>query len=131
MSYVSIVLISHSKDIVSGLEKLLKQVQPLVPVAIAGGIEDGEIGTDVFEIKTAIESVRSTKGTVILFDLGSALMNAEMAIEMIDENENIRIADAPLVEGSYAAIVESGCESTLEEVLASAEEAKNLNKMQK
>ncbi|WP_409299789.1 dihydroxyacetone kinase phosphoryl donor subunit DhaM [Peribacillus sp. SCS-155] len=131
MNYVSIVLISHSKEIVNGLEKLLKQIQPQVPLAVAGGMEDEEIGTEVFKIKAAIESVRSPKGTVILFDLGSALMNAEMAIEMIDNNENVKIADAPLLEGSYAAIVEAGCESTLEEVLASAEGARNLQKIQK
>lgn len=127
MSYVSIVLLSHSKELVKGLEQLLKQIQPMVPLAAVGGTEDGDIGTDVFKIKEAIESVYTDYGVVILFDLGSALINAELATEMIDM-KNIRIADAPLVEGAYAAIVESGCGSTIEEVVAAAEGAKNINK---
>jgi phosphoenolpyruvate---glycerone phosphotransferase subunit DhaM len=127
MSYVSIVLLSHSKELVKGLEQLLKQIQPMVPLAAVGGTEDGDIGTDVFKIKEAIESIYTDYGVVILFDLGSALINAELATEMIDM-KNIRIADAPLVEGAYAAIVESGCGSTIEEVVAAAEGAKNINK---
>jgi PTS hybrid protein len=129
MSYVSIVLLSHSYELVKGLESLLKQIQPNVPLAIVGGTDNGEIGTDVFKIKYAIQSVASDNGVVILFDLGSALINAEFAIEMLDEFKNIRIADAPLVEGSYAAIIESGCGSSIEEVVTAAEGAKNLKKV--
>jgi dihydroxyacetone kinase phosphotransfer subunit len=128
MSYVGIVLLSHSYEIVKGLETLLKQIQPNVPLAIAGGTEDGEIGTDVFKIKEAIQSVASNSGVVILFDLGSALINAELAMEMLDDYKNIRIADAPLIEGSYAAIIESGCCSSFEEVIAAAEGARNIKK---
>jgi phosphoenolpyruvate---glycerone phosphotransferase subunit DhaM len=127
MSYVSIVLLSHSKELAKGLEQLLKQIQPIVPLVAVGGTEDGEIGTDVFKIKEAIKSVYFDSGVVILFDLGSALINAELAIEML-EMPNIRIADAPLVEGSYAAIVESGCGSSIDEVIAAAEGAKTINK---
>ncbi|AIE59403.1 dihydroxyacetone kinase phosphoryl donor subunit DhaM [Bacillus methanolicus] len=129
MNHVGIVLISHSPEIVKGLESLLKQIQENVPLAVAGGTDDNEIGTDVFKIKQAIESVYSEKGVVILFDLGSALINAEMAIEMLENHPNIKIADAPLVEGAYAAVVEAGIGSTLEEVVAAAEAAKNLQKV--
>jgi PTS hybrid protein len=130
MKYVSLVLISHSYEIVSGLKKLLNQVQPDVSVAIAGGAE-GDIGTSALDIKKAIESVYSEKGVVILFDLGSALINAEMAIEMLEKNENIVIADAPLVEGAYAAVVEAGCGSSIEEVVRASESAKTLVKLNK
>lgn len=129
MDFVSVVLLSHSREIVSGLEKLLRQVQAEVPLAIAGGTEEGEIGTDVFQIKKAIESVYSPKGVVILFDLGSALINAEMALEMLDDPANIVICDAPLVEGAFAAMIESGCGSLLEDVKAAAEGAKQLSKL--
>ncbi|PLR75918.1 dihydroxyacetone kinase [Bacillus sp. V3-13] len=130
MSYVGIVLISHSRDIVRGLEALLRQIQKDVPLAIAGGTEADEIGTDMFDIKKAIESVYSDKGVVILFDLGSALLNAEMAIETLEGEPNIKIADAPLVEGAYAAIVESGIGGTIDDVVAAAEGAKHLEKIQ-
>jgi phosphoenolpyruvate---glycerone phosphotransferase subunit DhaM len=128
MKYVSLVLISHSFEIVSGLKKLLNQVQPDVSVAIAGGAE-GDIGTNALDIKKAIESVYSEKGVVILFDLGSALINAEMAIEMLENNENIIIADAPLVEGAYAGVVEAGLGSSIEEVVRASESAKELVKI--
>lgn len=129
MSYVGIVLLSHSHELVKGLEALLKQIQPDVPLAVAGGTEAGEIGTDVFQIKNAIEMAMTSKGVVILFDLGSALINAELAIEMLGGNENIRLIDAPLVEGAYAAIIESGCGSAIDEVVAAAEAVKGLKKI--
>lgn len=129
MSYIGIVLLSHSHELVKGLEALLKQIQPDVPLAVAGGTEVGEIGTDVFQIKNAIEMAMTSKGVVILFDLGSALINAELAIEMLGGNENIRLIDAPLVEGAYAAIIESGCGSTIDEVVAAAEAVKGLKKI--
>jgi len=130
MNNVGIVLISHSHELVKGLEELLDQIQQNVPIATAGGTSVNEIGTDVFKIKEAIESVYSEKGVAILFDLGSALINAEMALEMMeDEVKNIKIADAPLVEGAYAAVIQSGIGSSLNEVIASAEEAKSLQKV--
>ncbi|MFO7290431.1 dihydroxyacetone kinase DhaM subunit [Planifilum fulgidum] len=129
MSYVGIVLVSHSAELAEGLKKLLKQVQPHVPVAAAGGGNEGEIGTSMEKIAAAIESVRSEKGVAVFIDLGSALLNAEMAIEGLDEPEKVRIADAPLVEGAYVAAVESGCGSSLETVLQKARKAKDMKKL--
>jgi dihydroxyacetone kinase phosphotransfer subunit len=129
MSYVGIVLVSHSNELVSGLFAVLKQVQPHVPVAIAGGTDDDGIGTSAKKIKEAIESVYSEAGVVVFFDLGSALINTELAIEWLEGMDRIRIVDAPLVEGAYAAIVESGCESTLEEVVKAARDAKQIEKL--
>ncbi|MGD8190208.1 dihydroxyacetone kinase phosphoryl donor subunit DhaM [Brevibacillus ginsengisoli] len=129
MSCVGLVLVSHSKELTQGLQEILKQVQPHVPVAIAGGTEEGEIGTSSEKIKNAIESVYSDHGVVIFFDLGSALINTEIAIEWLEGKNKVAIADAPLVEGAYAAIVESGCGSSLEEVLQAAQEAKTIQKI--
>jgi phosphoenolpyruvate---glycerone phosphotransferase subunit DhaM len=129
MSNVGIVLISHSPELVKGLEELLNQIQQSVPISAAGGTSENEIGTDVYKIKQAIESVYSEKGVAILFDLGSALLNAEMALEKLAEFPNVKIADAPLVEGAYAAVIQSGIGSGLDEVIASAEGAKNLQKI--
>jgi phosphoenolpyruvate---glycerone phosphotransferase subunit DhaM len=128
MSTVSLLLVSHSHDIVTGMKKLLHQVQPEVQIAIAGGME-GEIGTNAVQIKNALQSVYTEKGVVILFDLGSAFINAQLAIEMFGVSKNIQFADAPLVEGAYAAVVEAGVGSTVEEVAAAAEGAKQLRKI--
>lgn len=129
MTNVGVVIISHSPELVKGLEELLYQIQQSVPIAAAGGTSENEIGTDVFKIKRAIESVYCDKGVAVLFDLGSALINAEMALEMLADFKNIKIADAPLVEGAYAAVIQSGIGSSLDEVIASAEGAKNLQKV--
>ncbi|PGT84386.1 MULTISPECIES: dihydroxyacetone kinase phosphoryl donor subunit DhaM [Bacillaceae] len=129
MSKVSLLLISHSYHLVTGLRELLQQVQPDVSIAISGGA-DGGIGTNAFDIKEAIESIYTEKGIVILFDLGSALINAELALELLDKNQSkIRLADAPLVEGGFAAVVEAGIGGSLQEVLEAAEGAKQLQKI--
>lgn len=131
MSKVGIALVSHSHSLVVGLMELLVQLPYNVPVAIAGGTEEGEIGTSALKIKAAIEQVYSEQGVVLLFDLGSALINAELAIEWLEEEQRsrVKIADAPLVEGAYAAVVMSGCGGSLDDVRKSAEEAKQLVKV--
>ncbi|MBS4210284.1 dihydroxyacetone kinase phosphoryl donor subunit DhaM [Bacillus sp. FJAT-50079] len=128
MKYVNLVLVSHSRKIVEGLKELLNQVEPKVKIAASGGF-DGDIGTNPMEIKAAIESVYSDKGVVLLFDLGSAWMNAELAIEMLDNLKAIKIVDAPLVEGSYAAVVASGLGKELEQVVATAEKVRAVTKI--
>ncbi|MED4985204.1 dihydroxyacetone kinase, partial [Geobacillus stearothermophilus] len=85
--------------------------------------------TNAFRIKEAIESVYSEKGVVILFDLGSALMNAELAIEMLEKTDHIAIADAPLVEGAYIAAVEAGLGKSLDEIVRACEQAKQMVKV--
>jgi PTS hybrid protein len=131
MSFVGIVLVSHSLELVTGLKKFLAQIQPSVPIAVAGGDEDGGLGTSAQKIKEAIESVYSDQGVVVLFDLGSALMQTEIALEWLENSEKVKIADAPLVEGAYTAVVQSGLGSSLEEVLRAAEKAKQMVKIPK
>lgn len=126
--YVGLVLVSHSFDLVYGLQSVISQVEPHVPVAIAGGTEDNEIGTSAVKIKAAIEKVQSEKGVVLLFDLGSACINAELALEMLGDKRHVKIADAPLVEGAYAAVIESGCGGSLDEVLQAAQAARSQEK---
>ncbi len=55
-------------------------------------------------------------------DLGSAIMSAEMALEFLPEEQrkNIRLCEAPLVEGALAAVVEAASGASLEQVMASA-----------
>ncbi len=44
MSYVGIVLISHSEKVTIGLKEIIRQVIYDVPVEAAGGTDDGQIG---------------------------------------------------------------------------------------
>lgn len=129
MSYVGMVLVSHSHELVNGLRSLLSQVEPNVPIAVAGGTDEDEIGTSALKIKRAIESVYSDRGVIILFDIGSSLLNTKLALEWLGEGRQVRIADASLVEGAFSAVVEAGIGSSLDQVLAAAEEAKSIKKL--
>ena len=67
-------------------------------------MDDGSIGTDAARVMAAVEEVRSPDGVLVLMDLGSALMSAEMATEMIDPDGGpVELCAAPLVEGAVAA----------------------------
>ncbi|CAH0346858.1 MULTISPECIES: dihydroxyacetone kinase phosphoryl donor subunit DhaM [unclassified Bacillus (in: firmicutes)] len=120
MSNVGIVFISHSEKMAEGLKDLVLQAVGNIPVEAAGGTDEGEIGTSLEKIQEAIQRVHSDKGVLVLFDLGSSVMNAEIAIEL-SGLEHIKIADAPLVEGGYVAAVESSLGKSLDEVLHAAE----------
>lgn len=115
---VGMVLISHSLKIGEGVKELALQMVPDVPIAVAAGTKDGRIGTDIDLILSAVEEVYSEDGVVILFDLGSALMNAEMALEFLpeDRKNKIQIIDTPLVEGAITGAVEISLDKRLEEI---------------
>ncbi|WP_047981779.1 dihydroxyacetone kinase phosphoryl donor subunit DhaM [Ornithinibacillus contaminans] len=115
MNYVGIVLISHSPKIVEGLKEIIRQVIMDVPIEIAGGTDENEIGTSVEKIITAITSADTGKGVLVFYDLGSARMNAEVALEML-ESTSAKIVNAPLIEGAYVAAVESNMGKDLEDV---------------
>ncbi|MFS0674051.1 dihydroxyacetone kinase phosphoryl donor subunit DhaM [Ornithinibacillus sp. 179-J 7C1 HS] len=114
MSYVGMVLISHSHKLVEGLRDIIRQVIHDVPVELAGGTDENEIGTSVEKIMSAIEKADTGKGVLLFYDLGSAKMNAEVALEMV--TSNVKVVDAPLVEGAYVAAVESNMGKEIDEV---------------
>lgn len=117
MSYVGLVLISHSPKVVEGIKDIISQVITEVPVETAGGTDDNEIGTSVEKILAAIERADQGKGVLLFYDLGSAMMNAEIAIEM-SGSDQIKVADdIPLLEGSYVGAVESNMGKDLDQVL--------------
>ena len=59
---VGIVIVSHSEKVAQGVMELCKQMAPDVAIAAAGGLPDGEIGTDFQRIYEAVEAVRSDDG---------------------------------------------------------------------
>lgn len=120
---VSLVLISHSNKIVEGLKELVSQMSGDVKIAVAGGTNDDRIGTDPIKIMSAIEEVYSDDGVLIFYDLGSALMNAELALDMIDEKikNKVEISKSSLVEGAFVAGIESSMGKNMEEIKKSLE----------
>lgn len=101
---VSLVIVSHSLELARGVRELAGQMAPEVGVVAVGGTADGELGTD-FEGVLGAANDASGDGAVLLYDLGSARMVAEMALEAADDPDRLRLADAPLVEGAVAAAV--------------------------
>ncbi|WP_424095672.1 phosphoenolpyruvate--protein phosphotransferase [Moorena producens] len=125
---IGIVIISHSAKLAAGVKELAQQmVQTSIPIAIAAGIDDPEnpFGTDVLQVQAAIESVYSDAGVVVLMDLGSAVLSAEMALEFLDEEQkpNVRLCEAPLVEGAIAAVVQAAAGGDIDQVIAEARSA--------
>ena len=102
---VGIVLVSHSAKLAEGLAELAAQMAPDITIRPAGGLADGSIGTDYDEVVAATQRADSGDGVVLLYDLGSAQMTAELAVESLADPSAAVVADGPLVEGAIAAAV--------------------------
>ena len=118
---VGIVIVSHSGPLAEGVAALAREMGGEdVAIAAAGGLDDGAIGTDAERVRKAIEEVRSDAGVLVLIDLGSALMSAEIAIEMLEDGGPVALSPAPLVEGAVAAAARARTGGALDEVAAEA-----------
>jgi dihydroxyacetone kinase phosphotransfer subunit len=131
---VGLVVVSHSAKAAEGIAEVAAQMGSAdAEIVPAGGAPDGDIGTSADRIREAIESADAGDGVVVLVDLGSAVMNAELAIEMLDADGSdieVEIADAPILEGTLnAAVTAAGSKATVESVVASAEEAWDYRKL--
>jgi len=120
---VGIVLVSHSRALATALVDLVRQMNTGdVPLAISAGVGDDrqEFGTDAIELMEAILAVFSPDGVLVLMDLGSAVLSAETALDLLppEVSEKVRLCPAPFVEGSIAAAVQAGLGSDLETVFA-------------
>jgi len=125
---VGIVIVSHSARLAEGVRELVEQMtQGAVPLAVAGGFDDpaNPIGTDPKKVQAAIEAVYSDDGVVVLMDLGSALLSAEMAVEFLapDRQSHVYLCAAPLVEGAMAAAVQAAVGASVQQVMAEARNA--------
>ncbi|MCS6841648.1 MAG: phosphoenolpyruvate--protein phosphotransferase [Roseiflexus sp.] len=119
-------LVSHSSLLAAGIVEMARMVmqQAPVPIAVAAGADDPEhpLGTDAAKIRRAIEEVYSDDGVLVLMDLGSAILSAEMAVDFLPEDKraNVRLCAAPIVEGAIAAVVQASLGASLDRVEAEA-----------
>lgn len=102
---VGLVIVSHSERLAEGVVELAAQMAPDVQVRPAGGLPGGGVGTDYESVSAAMSDAGSGSGVVLLYDLGSAQMTAELAVESMGDPSSAVVADAPLVEGAVAAAV--------------------------
>ncbi|MGZ8649446.1 MAG: dihydroxyacetone kinase phosphoryl donor subunit DhaM, partial [Solirubrobacteraceae bacterium] len=118
---VGLVIVSHSAALAAGVVELAREMGGEVAIEAAGGMEDGSVGTDAERVRQAVEKVRSPEGVLVLMDLGSALMSAEMATEMAEPDGGpIQLSAAPLVEGAVAAAASAQGGASLQEVAREA-----------
>jgi multiphosphoryl transfer protein len=119
---VGLVIVSHSAELAAGVVELAREMGGGdVRIEPAGGLDDGSVGTDAARVQAAIERAMSDEGVLVLMDLGSALMSAEMATELLEGNGRVLLSEAPLVEGAVAAAAVARGGGSLDEV---AEEAR-------
>jgi dihydroxyacetone kinase phosphotransfer subunit len=131
---VGLVLVSHSGTLVEGLRDMVAQVAGEdVPVATAGGTEDGRLGTSAPLIAAALRTVldAGADDALVLLDLGSAALSLELAIEDLPEADRarVRISEAPLVEGAIVAAVQASIGAGIDEVAAAADGAATMAKL--
>ena len=122
---VGIVIVSHSHRIAEGVAELAREMGgPDVKLETAGGLDtpDHPIGTDAVLVMQAVERAWSDDGVLVLMDLGSAVLSAEMALDLMPEEQRagVLLCEAPLVEGAVAAAVTAKMGGTLEAVAAEA-----------
>lgn len=104
---VGIVVVSHSRALGHAAAELAREVVGTdVPIAVAAGIDDTTHGTDAAAIAAAVAGADRGSGVVVLMDLGSAVLSAEMALDLLDDagadpatRERTVLCPGPLVEG--------------------------------
>src|SRR2546421_1756506 len=129
---VGLVIVSHSAQLANGVAELAGQMtQGATPIAAAGGGVDNILGTSAEKIQAAIQAVDGPDGVLVLLDLGSAILSAEMALELLNsEQQHVMLSFAPLVEGAIAAAIEASLGRTLVEVKQAAEKTASVEQLQ-
>ena len=121
---VGLVIVSHSAKVADGTLELAAQMAgDEVRIVAAGGLADGTIGTDATRIAAAIQAADSGAGVVVMTDLGSAVLSASTALEMLDAEQaaRVRLSRGPIVEGAIVAAIQASVGDNLEVVVETAD----------
>ena len=123
---VGIVVVSHSPRLAhAAVELALEMVHGPAPrIEIAAGASDDRLGTDAARVAEAIVAADDGAGVVVIMDLGSAVLSAELAVDLVpDAGIKTRLVSAAFVEGIFAAVVTAAAGAALDVVARDAEEA--------
>lgn len=128
------VVVSHSKDLAEAVIHLANEMKRYDFPLINGSGTDGDfLGSNPLTIKEAIMNAKTDKGALIFVDIGSSVLNTQVAIDFLaDEGvdvENIKIADAPLVEGLIAGVAINDEKADMESILDELKELKTFSKL--
>lgn len=133
---VNLVIVSHSAQLGQGVGELARQMLrgDGCRIAIAAGINDPEnpIGTDPIKVMDAIISVADTDAILVLMDIGSALLSAETALDLLDPEiaARVHLCAAPLIEGALAATVSAASGADINKVINDAQCALQAKRVQ-
>lgn len=84
----SIVIVSHSNKIAEGIKDLnLQMTDNGINIIDIGGLDDNGIGTSFDRILSVINELDDD--AICFYDIGSAGMNLDMAIEMYEGSHRI------------------------------------------
>ncbi len=129
---VGIVLVSHSYQLAAAVIEFASSMKFYdFPVVNGGGIEENsnQFGTNPMRMMEAIEQADMGDGVLVLVDLGSALMNYQVAIELLDGKTKVMLANAPFVEGAIVAVASNAPHHTLESLIEETNKAKEMEKI--
>lgn len=125
---VGFVIVSHSRALAESIVEFTRVMADGVPVRAAGGLEDGSFGTSFDRIMEAVEDIYTEDGVLILMDMGSAVMTAEMVIEALGDKK-VKMADCPVVEGAVAGTISAAGGMDMEKLLKELETVGNIKKI--
>lgn len=125
---VGLVVVSHSRTLARSVVALAAEMlhgRPL-RIEVAAGLDETTFGTDAVAIMQAIERADGPAGVVVLMDLGSAVLSAELALDLLQDpsiRDRVTLSPAPLVEGLVVAAVAAAGGASRAEVAAEARDA--------
>lgn len=96
----SLILISHSDLLARGVAELAQQMAPGADIVPVGGTDDGGLGTS---FDRALSAAQDANGAVVLYDLGSARVVAELVADMVD---GVEVRHDDIVEGAITIALE-------------------------
>jgi PTS hybrid protein len=123
---VSLVLVAHSQRLLDALVEMVREMVAGAPAChVAGGTDDGRIGTSLDRVSSALRDAGRGSGTVVLYDSGSAWLTIAFAMDALAPGARARVvvSDAPLVEGTLVAAARAAQGAPLAEVVEAAESA--------
>lgn len=105
---VNILVISHSKKMADAIIDFANLVKTdNFEFVSIGGINNGkDYGTDEKLIEKSIATLTKNRDLVIIYDLGTSLLNTRSALDKMDQKiqKRVYIADCAFLEGTLVAV---------------------------
>lgn len=131
---VGFVVVSHSKELAEAAINFAKEMKRYdFPLINGSGTEGNFLGSNPLIIKENILKAKTNQGVLIFVDIGSSVLNSQVAIDFLaDEGENIeniKIVDAPLIEGLIAGVAINDGKADINNILDELGELKTFSKL--